>query len=228
MALLLAFVFIVLGAAVLALGGVWRVFPEGWQAVGIILTVMGVVMSLPGFVQRLIGRAKLIVEFDRIVEQEERSLAIFVKNPQLGDASTGKKSIWRRLGVKRETIESLIVSFRIYEVGTEKVVIPIMHARIYSDADASEQGSWRVTVPPTLSFETSVMVAMWNESKKAAVVPGDRLRGVVELPKGLYRIEAVFVVDGEAQKRLMQFVVGDTGDSLNWVKKVAGPGDSES
>jgi hypothetical protein len=168
----------------------------------------------------LIGRAKLIVEFDKIVEQQKRSLAIFLKNPQLGDASIGKKSIWRKLGVKRDSIESLIVSFRISEVGTGKVLIPIMHARIYSDADSSEQGSWRVTVPPTLSFETSVMVAMWNGSKKVAIVPGDKIRAAIELPKGIYGIEAIFVVDGEPQKRFREFIVGDTADNLTWVKQV--------
>lgn len=228
MVFLLAFVVVILGAGVLALGGFWDVFPEGWQAVGTIITVVGVIMMIPEFVQRLIGGAKLIVEFDKIVEQEKRSLAIFLKNPQLGDASMGKKSIWRKLGVKRETIESLIVSFRIYEVGTGKVVIPIMQARIYSDADSSEQGGWRVTVPPTMSFETSLMVAMWNDSKKVAIVPGDKIRGLVELPEGIYRIEAVFVVEGEAQKRFREFVIGNSADELTWVKQVSRKGDSQN
>lgn len=100
-----------------------------------------------------------------------------------------------------------------------------MQARVYSDADSSGQGSWRVTVPPTLAFETSVMVAMWNDSKKVAVVPGDNLRTSVELPKGIYRIETAFVVDGEPQKRFRRFIVGDSADSLTWVKESPGKRD---
>lgn len=228
MAFLLAFVFIILGLVVLALGGVWGAFPGGWQWVGIILAGVGILIGVPSLFQMLIGRAKLIVEFDKIVEQQERSLAIFLKNPQLGDAATGKKSIWRKLGVKRDTIQSLIVSFRISEVGTGKVVIPTMQARIYSDADSSEQGSWRVTVPPTLSFETTVMVAMWNDSKKVAIVPGDRIRAPVELAEGIYRIETIFVVDGEPQKRFREFIVGATADNLSWVKHVPRKADSQT
>lgn len=219
MAFLLAFVFVVLGLSVLALGGIWGVSPARWQWVAIILAGMGIMVGTPSLFQMLMGRAKLVVDFDKIVEQQKRSLAIFLKNPQLGDGAIGKKSIWRRLGVKREAIESLIVSFRISEVGTGKVVIPTMQARIYSDADPSERGSWRVTVPATLSFETTVMVAMWNDSKKVAIVPGDRIRAVVELPQGIYRVEAIFVVDGEPQKRFREFIVGPTADELAWVRQ---------
>lgn len=225
MPFLLGFVFVIFGFLVLALGGIWGVMPEGWEWVGGLFAVVGVIMEIPGLLQMTIGRAKLIVEFDKIVEREKRSLALFMKNTQLGDASIGKKSIWRRIGVKRESVESLIVSFQIREVGSGRVVIPIMQARIYSDADSSEEGSWRVRVPPTLSYETSVMVAMWNESKRVAVVPGDRLRGEVELPKGAYRIEAIFVVDGEPQKRFREFIVGDSADELSWVRQVGGKGD---
>jgi hypothetical protein len=103
-----------------------------------------------------------------------------------------------------------------------------MHARIYSDADSSERGNWRVTVPPTLSFETSVVVAMWDDSKKVAIVPGDKIRAQVELPKGLYRIEAVFVVDAEAQKRFREFIVGASADDLTWVKEVSRKVDSQA
>ena len=51
-------------------------------------------------------------------------------------------------------------------------MIPVMQARIYSDADSSDEGSFRVRVPPTMSYETCIMIAMWNENKKVAVVPG--------------------------------------------------------
>jgi hypothetical protein len=229
MALLVGIVVIVLGLVVVGLDAFFTSSPEGWQLVSLIFGGVAILIGVPVLVQMLIGRAKLIVEFNNIVEKQRRLLGIFLKNPQLGDASTGKKSIWRKLGVKRNNIESLTVSFSISEVGSGKVWIPIMHARIYSDADSSEQGgSWRVTVPPTLTCETSVIVAMWNDSEKVAIVPGDRLRGAVELPEGFYQIEAMFVVDGEPKIRFRRFIVGATADDLTWVKQDRGKGDSQT
>ncbi len=211
-------VFIIVGLVLSLVAGVIMMAGMPWWMwlVGPIMTGVGVIISLPGWLQMTIGSAKLIVEFDRIVKEEKRSLAIFMKNPQLGDASKGKKSIWRKIGVKRRSIESLVVSFRISEVGTEKIVVPDVNARIYSDADSSGQGNWQVTVPPTLRFATSVIAALWNENRKVAIVPGDNDRAQVELPKGVYRIDATFVVDGEPQKKSREFIVGDTADSLHW------------
>jgi hypothetical protein len=225
MTFLAGFILIILCLLLVLLGMASAVMPEWVPWVGLVCGGVGVIMSVPGVLQMTIGRAKLIVEFERIVEGQKRALGVFMKNPQLGDASTGKKSIWRTMGVKREGVESLIVSFQIAEAGTGKIVIPIMNGRIYSDADSSRQGSWRVTVPPTLSFETSVAVAIWNESKKVAVVPGDNLRADVELGKGAYRIEVIFVVDGEPEKRFGSFIVGDNADSLVWVRRGSHKGD---
>lgn len=227
MVFVLGFVFVIFGLLVLALGGVWGVMPEGWEWVGVSIGGVGGVMEIPGLLQMTMGRAKLVVEFDKIVEREERALAVFMKNPQLGEAGIGKKSIWRKLGVKRESMESLIVSFQLREAGSGKVVIPVMQARIYSDDDSSEEGSWRVRVPPTMSYATSIMIAMWNERKKAAVVPGDRLKGEVELPKGIYGVQVLFVVDGENQNRFREFIVGEGADELRWVRQVHSKADSK-
>jgi hypothetical protein len=212
------FVIIIVGLVMSLLAGIVLMagIPAWLQWVGFFIAGVGVIMEIPDWLQRRIGGAKLMVEFERIVREEKRALAIGMKNPPLGDASTGKKSIWRRIGVKRETVKSLVVSFGISEVGTGKVVIPAMNARIYSAADSSGQGNWLVTLPPTLRFETSVIVALWNENGKVAIVPGDNDRTQVELPKGVYRIDATFVVDGEPQKRSREFIVGDTTDNLTW------------
>lgn len=212
------FVLIIVGLVLQLVAAVVTMTPmPAWmQWVGFFIAGIGIIMKIPDWLQRRIGGAKLMVEFERIVREGKRALAIGMKNPPLGDASTGKKSFWRRIGVKRETMKSLVVSFGISEVGTEKVVIPDMNARIYSAADSSGQGNWLVTLPPTLSFETSVIVAMWNENGKVAIVPGDNDRGQVELPKGVYRIDANFVVDGEPQKKSREFIVGDAADNLNW------------
>ncbi len=213
MALLLAIILIILGILVFALRGFFGVFPDSWEWAGIVLAGVGLAMGVPSILQMILGQPKLMFDFDRVVKGKERALAIFLKNPQLG-----KKSVWRKLGVKRDTIESLTVSFSISEVGTGKIPIPIMHARIYSDDDPTDVGNNRIALPPTLSFETCVMIAMWDEVKKKVIVPGDRNRPSVELSAGIYRVEVIIAVDGEPQTEFRKFVVGDTADDLVWVK----------
>jgi len=219
MVLSLGIILILLGILVFALRGFFGVFPDNWEWVGIVLAGVGLLMGVPSTLQMMMGRPKLILDFDRIEKGEGRTLAIFLKNPQLGNPQSGKKSIWRKLGFKRETIESLTASFCIVEIGTRKVMTqPIMHARIYSDDDPTDVGNNRIALPPTLSFETCVMIAMWNDAKKKAIVPGDRNRPSVELSASIYQIEAIFIVDGEPQKEFRRFVVGNTADDLIWVK----------
>jgi len=216
--LLLAIILIILGLSVFALRGFFGVFPDNWEWVGIVLAGVGILMGTTNMLQMAIGRPKLLLEFDRIVKDRERNLALFLKNQQLGNPLEGGKSIWRKLGGKRDTIESLTVSLRILEVGTGKILIPVMQARIFSDADPDECGTWRTTLPPTLSFETSVIITMWDENKKKAIVLGDKTKPSEELPKGIYELVLIIAVDGEPQYYSIQFIVGDTADDLTWVK----------
>jgi hypothetical protein len=222
MLLFLGIILIILGLVVFALRGFLGVFPDSWEWVGIVLAAVGLLMGAPSMLQMAIGRPKLLLDFDRIARDRERHLAIFLKNQQLGNPLKWKKSIWRKLGIKRDTIESLTVSFRISEVGSGKILIPIMQARIYSNADPNELGTWRTTLPPTLSFETTVMVAMWDGNKKRAIVPGDKTKSSVELSAGIYEITVIIAVDGEPQKYSRQLIVGNTADDLTWVKPTLG------
>jgi len=216
--LLPAIILIALGILVFALRGVFGIFPDNWEWVGIVLAGVGLLMGVPSMFQMTMGRPKLMLDFDRIVKDRGRDLAIFLKNQQLGNPLEGKKSIWRKLGVKRDTIESLTASLRISEVGTGKIIIPIMQARIFSNADTNNLGTWRTTLPPTLSFETSLMIAMWDENKKKAIVLGDNIRPPVELSAGIYKITIIIAVDGEPYNYSRQFIVGNVADDLTWVK----------
>jgi len=131
MVLLLAIILIILGLLVLSLRGFLGIFPDSWEWVGIILAGLGLIMGVPSMFQMAMGRPKLILDFTKIVHDKERHLAIFLKNQPLGNPQEGQKSIWRKLGVKRDTIESLTVSFRYTEVGTGRILIPVMQARIF-------------------------------------------------------------------------------------------------
>ncbi len=199
---------------VLAFVGIFGRFPDNWEWVSIVLAVWGVAMSAPSLLQMTIGQSKLVRDYDRHIREQERSLAIFLKNPPLN-----KNSIWKILGVKRDAITSLSASFCITENGTKKVMTkPIVHARIFSDDDTTETGSWRVALPPTFSGSTCIIVAMWDEKKKKAIVLGDKIREPLELPTGVYQIEIIFFVEGQQIKDFRNFIVGDKADDLIWVK----------
>lgn len=185
-----------------------------WELVGIVLTGLGVAIGVPSVLQKIYGSPKLLREYDEYVRERERELIIFLKNQPLE-----KKSFLRKLGIRRDTISSLSASFRISE--KERVVIPIMHARIYSDDDPTEAGSWRVALPPTFSSSASIMIAEWNDKKKKAIVPGDKVRSGIELSAGLYRMDIIYLVEGQPEKEFREFIVGNNADDLVWIKKVA-------
>ena len=121
------------------------------------------------------------------------------------------------------------MSFCITENGTNKVMTkPIMNARIYSDDDPTEAGSWRRALPPTFSGSTSIMIAMWDDTKKKAIVLGDKGRDALELPTGVYRIEVIYLVEGQPIKEFRTFIVGDKSDDLVWVKPTPNKNDHQT
>jgi hypothetical protein len=161
-----------LAILVLAFVGVFGRFPDNWEWVGIVLAGLGLAMGAPSVFQMMLGRPKLLSDYDRHVRGQERALMVFLKNPQLS-----RKSLWRKLGVRRDTIESLIASFCITEVGTNKVMTePIMHASIFSDDDPAHIGKNRIALPPTITYEASIMIALWDGTKHKAIIPGDNVR----------------------------------------------------
>jgi len=92
-----------------------------------------------------------------------------------------------------------------------------MHTRIYSDDDPTQTGSWRIALPPTFTWSTSIMIAMWDNTKKRAIVLGDTVRSLVELSDGLYHIEIIYLVDGLPIKEFREFIVGKNADDLVWI-----------
>ena len=218
MVFLLAIILIILGFLVFAFKGAFGVFPDNWEWVGIILAGVGLLMSIPSILQMAIGRPKLLRNYDRHIRDKERALMIFLKNPPLSE-----KSIWRKLGVRRDAITSLSATFCITEIGSNKVVTkPIMHARIYSDDDPTKAGSWRMALPPTFSWSTTMMIASWDDTKKKAIVLGDEIRNSLELSANTYRLEVIFLVEGQPMKEFRNFVVGDAADDLVWIRPPLG------
>ena len=151
---------VALAIIIVIIGSALGRFPNVWEWVGIVFAVVGVGIGVPSLLQRIFGRPRLVSEYDKYVRGQERGLIVFLKNPPLE-----KKSFLKKLGVRRDTISSLSASFRISVVGGE-VVVPIMHCRVYTDDDPTDAGSWRIALPPTFGWSTSIMVAMWNDAKK--------------------------------------------------------------
>lgn len=196
----------------LAFLGIFGRFPDNWEWVGIVLAGVGLTMATPSILQLLWGRPVLRTRFENGVQEIERFLPIYLENPPV------KNRLMRRLGVRRDTIQSLTVQFRIIEAGSGKIIIPIRQARIYSDDDPTDMGRDRISLPPTFSVAASVMIVRWDTQKNKALIPPDRLRTEYPLDAGQYRVDVSLIVDGDPIIVSRQFVVGQKADDLSWIK----------
>ncbi len=116
-----------------------------WLDITLSFIAFGIaIVALQTIIQMFWGRAKLEIEFERYIKDAERGLIIHLKNPPV-------KSKWgKRLGLKRDSIQSLAATTRIYEGGSGKIIDPVRQMRIHPDDDPSGSGFSRVTLPPHL------------------------------------------------------------------------------
>lgn len=207
-AIILVVVF--LAALFLAFVGVFGRFPDEWEWVGIMFAAVGLVMAAPTIFQMVWGRPLVRVRFDRGVEDGERLLPMYLENPPV------KNRLIKRLGVRRQTVQSLTAQFQISEVGSRRIIVPIHQARIYADDDPTDAGRPRIALPPTFSVAACILLVRWDAQNNKAVIPEDRLRQPVPLEPGYYLANIVLLVDGEPQHFQHRFVVGRSADDLNW------------
>jgi hypothetical protein len=209
---LILLVIILLAIVYCAFIGIFGRYPDEWEWIGIIVAGVALAMATPSIFQIFWGRAHLETEFHRHAENNDRALVIFLKNPPV------KKRLLKLLRVKRESVQSITAEFSISEVGSNTIIVPIRHARIYSDDDPTDIGSNRIVLPPTFSVAASIAIAQWDNRENKAIIPGDRLRQSLLLGGGRYRADLIIFVDGDPQMLSRQFVVGEKGDDLIWIK----------
>jgi hypothetical protein len=210
--ILIVLVLIALVVLVLAFVGAFGRFPDNWEWVGIVLAGIGLAMTSPSILQRLCGKPIVKVDFDRGIEDKKRFLLVFLQNPQV------KNPILRKLGIKRDSVQSLTVQFRISEFGSGTIIEPIRNAKIYPDDDPTDIGKWRVALAPTFSVGACFIIALWDAQQKKALVPPDRTRQILELSSGYYRVDIIMMIDGEPMHKSRQFVVGEKSDDLIWAQ----------
>jgi len=209
MGLLVAIVLIILGCMFFALRGVFGGFPAEWEWVGIVLAGVGILIGSPTVFQMMWGRPKLSIEFENDAQGEHRSVIVFLKNLPV----TG---LVKALGVRRETIQSLTASVQLSEVGSGRIIIPILQLRVYSDGDETDNGRERTTLPPTYSVGASIVLATWDVRNQQVIVPGSRAHRETPLPEGYYEAAILLFVDGEPNKLTRRFRVGQSADDLKW------------
>lgn len=209
---LVAIVLVVLGLFSLALRGFFGRFPDNWEWIGIILAGVGLAMGAPTIFSMLWGRPIVKAQFEKGMEGAERFLIVYLANPPM------KSWVLRKLGVRRGTVQSLKVQFRISEAGSNKIITPIRQARIYSDDDSTDCGRDRIALPPTFSVAASIIVVKWDTNGNKAFVTPDRLRQPTMLEPGMYRVDLILLVDGDPMRMSRQLVVGQKADDLDWVK----------
>ncbi len=204
------FVLIALAVLLLAFWGVFGRFPDNWEWVGIVLAGVSLAMASPSILQRFCGRPLVKVEFGRAVAGNERLLLVYLQNLPI------RNRVLRKLGVRRDTVQSLTAHFRISEFGSNKVIDPIRNARIYSYDDPTDMGKWQVVLAPTFSTGASFGVVSWDTQKNKAFIPPDRTKQSSELLSGYYRADIIIVVDGEPKHISQQFAVDQKADDLIW------------
>lgn len=210
-ALVAAIVLLLLAILCLAFIGIFRRFPDEWEWVGVVLAGLGIAMATPSILQMFWGRACIETKFEVSAKGHERSLVILLKNPPM------RNRILKTLGVKRETVQSLTAAIRISEFGSKKIIVPIRHARLFTDEDTSSD-KWfsRIVLPPTYSAAATIMAARWDNGNKRAIILGDILRQPLLLSEGYYNAQIIILVDGEHNEISRQFVVGKNADDLIW------------
>lgn len=212
--LLATFTVIVIGVICLAFTDIFGRFPDEWEWVAIVIAGVGIVLVIPSTLQMFWGRAYVKTEFEVSAKGDERSLVILLQNPPV------QNSVLKTLGVRRETVQSLTGELRISEAGSNVIIDTIRRARIFTDEDKSDsdRGSNRIVLPPTYSVAASMMIAMWDNNLKGAIVLGDLLRKELLLRKGYYTVQILIFIDGEPVEESRQFVVGEKADDLIWTK----------
>ncbi len=178
---------------------------------GIIALGLGVVM-LPTVLQMFWGRPSLNTRFEPGVKGRQRWLQVFLENRPI------EKQWLKKLGVRGDTLQSLNVSFRLAEVGSGRIIVPIRQARIYTDDTGDTLGRFRVSLPATYSVAANVMIVRWDEDLGAVVLPPifEDEEPQAKLEQGYYQMIMNLLVDGHPIFITRNFRVGRTLDDLIW------------
>jgi hypothetical protein len=203
------FIFIILLIILLAFADHFGNFPDSWAWIGIILAGLGVIMTAPTIFQMIWGKPRVDISFEDVDDPNGKSLQVFFNNPPV------RNKLLRFLGVRRETVQSLTVQFRISEPWSGKILVPIHQGLIYTDeVDVAESTcKGRISLPPTFSVGATTMIIMWQDG---AYIPPDRLRQPRQLTAGIYEVLILFLVDGEPRQVSRLFTVGTSSTDLQW------------
>jgi hypothetical protein len=207
------FLFAILLLILLAFTGVFGKFPDSWSWTGIVLAGLGIVMTAPTIFQMILGGPRVDVDFRDYMQSGTKLLQVFFNNPPVTNR------VWRFLGVHRETVASLSAQFRISEVGSGTIIVPIHQAPLYADDADSDACRQRIPLPPTYSVGATAAIILWDTPNKCAVIPPDRLRQPIILKPGYYQAHILLLVDGLPKQVLRRFTVGTKADDLTWSRK---------
>ena len=69
------------------------------------LGTAAIILAVPPFIQMYFGRPRLKTEFERYVQEHERALLMFLKNPPVN-------RFLAALGITRDSIQNLTVQFQ--------------------------------------------------------------------------------------------------------------------
>ena len=175
-------------------------------------SAFGVLLAIPTLLQVFLGGPKLNARFGTYDPGDgSRLLLVYLEN------RPAAKWLQKLAVVKRDTIQSLTVAFQIVHLETKVAVVPVHQAKIKTDADPTDKGRYRITLPPTYSIAASFTVAQWTPSSGGAEIPPTLGKAAVPLARGPHTAEIILTVDGEPDVQLRRFSVGPSSANLNWL-----------
>ncbi len=198
----------------LAFWGFFGRFPDEWEWVAVVLSAVGLVMSSPTVFQMLWGRTNLSLRFDKETNDTRRLLTVSLENIPV------KHHVLKKLGVRRDTIESLEVSMRLAEAGSGQIIFASRGIRIHSSDHPSEKnGLPRIALPPTFSVGAVLLVVVSDVSDNKAIIPANGKDPEMVLRPGYYTATLAVLIDGEPKIINRKFSVGSKADDLTWTSQ---------
>ncbi len=140
--LLLAIVFIVLGALLFAFQGFFGRFPDNWEWVGIVLAWVGIAMGVQPFTQGIWGKPKIDIDFETYTpNMQVRGLYVYIYNRPISNR------ILVLLGVDRSTAH-ITATYSIKDNRTNDLIQENIIAKMRTEGDRKIQISLNSSIMP--------------------------------------------------------------------------------
>lgn len=176
-----------------------------WILAGIsVLALFLALLALPTVFQMFWGRPRLVINFGEqaysFPQGEGKALMCLISNPPV------ESPVLRKIGVRRAAADDVFAGIRIYEEGTNRVVIPHIDAQILVDRGMPRT---RCSLPPSIPPFPFIVIAFPPEG-------GPLAANSEPIQNGAYYALIIIGSADQATSAKAHFVVGRTQTETCW------------